>query len=653
MRDISSALESAITTSSSYRMYAKIVIDPSRTFFDTAQSRYPFDTDSSDYKNATDEPVGQCMFYSSSQDKVYTIIVDPSTGSLYGMENGSSTKHQLYTGDVDAYKASSATKPGAIITGSSTATIYYWHSGAYDTAGLYSFTLNLSTWGVSDRTYISIDGPPSSRWSIVSGSPTAISETQLVLCYYTSKGGTGVAIKDGNDWWHWDERFISPNTLTAEEWSIYTTAVAFQEYIYVYATDLGTGEVRALKFDPYAMSWSDLYIALPSDSTRFDVSNAIVANGYVHIAGQFHRTGDFAGARKYALVLRSPNGEAFSWDRFTLLSNESLHFGIDINTTSGVVYASDRNIVGTADASYYFMPTPTGRTTFEPPNSLIQVSADDSSASVAIAAADESNMTNAAVAKNNRATLYFGYDTSAGIEYVKYNTYIIDKVSLAFADGKRQLALNMVPEGIWKTGEIAFPFYAEILSKSSFFDDCDELDQCYVVPCVNTDGLSGLVIDFWNSEEWDGEDEISGVPYSWSHPPESEISTASNYQSETDQLLGKTINLNLHPLLLDYPTITGVIEAHLYGWETGTTSGRDNNTWTLYAVTAPEDDLTDKTVTTGVCLSTYQKFYKESYTPSTVGGALGSLPIVFEFSVQAGTSCCILVFHHHILVVQQ
>jgi hypothetical protein len=98
-----------------------------------------------------------------------------------------------------------------------------------------------------------------------------------------------------------------------------------------------------------------------------------------------------------------------------------------------------------------------------------------------------------------------GYHTTDGggsMEYTSYNVYYINGVGEDFADGKRGLVLDLVAEGVWKTSQIAFPFYAEIISKSTSIDDMDERDKSHTAPGVATTN-DDLILDFWPNEAYE------------------------------------------------------------------------------------------------------------------------------------------------------
>jgi len=618
MRDTTTTMDAAVQDKKSSRMLVKAIIDPSRTFFETATDDYPYD--GGDYSVPTDTPVGQCMCYSPTQDAAVTFVVDSSTGAIYAMVQGSATKHSLgITADKD-------TKPAVWHRDNGTAYLWYCDSGGT----LKRSTVNMTSWAVSGTTTITVDYLPP-EWTVTAGSPHVISETQIVYVYLTSIGGLGVGYHDGSRFYHWERRFMSPNALSVRDWSIYSTAVLKDNRIFVYSTDVDTGEVRGVRFQPYKQRWSDSFTALPADLSRFDVGNATYANGYIHMSGQFHRTEDLADAEVYSLVLRSRDGFTFSWDRFTLLSTLGYQFQIGLDPGAKKVYASDRNTVGVTDMSYFFTPIPNTRLELSPPNDIISYTVSSATdASMRVRGYDEAFIDNATFAKGNRIECYLGYLTTVGEEWVKYQTYIIDSVAFGFSEGARAVTIGLKDFGSWMTGQLAFPFYAELLSKSTQYDDCDEIDRMYPVQTSDKTMFSFLYLDFWNNVEWDGDGAVSGVSTSWRDGggPGANYSDTTNYQGATDQLLMATCDMRTQPFLSEYPVIgTTDMVARFYGWERTSIDTRPNSNWYMYAVTAPADDLDNKTVTEGTLSSTYRKWPQKD-----PGDEDGSYPIEFTWT---------------------
>jgi hypothetical protein len=617
-RTVSSAVQSAIEEAYGSRIKIKAVVDPSRTFFHALDSDYPYDA--VDYSVPTDTPTGQCFCYDAFSDEVYTVVVDPTTGSMYGMDAGSASKNSLsLTADKD-------TKPAIRPLGNGTAYLYYW-----DTSNLKRSTITLSSWAVSGTITITIDYLPEG-WTVSGGSPHILTNDHLAFVYKTSIGGLGCAFYDGLRWFHWEGRFFSPNTLSSLDWTIYSTAAKMGGKVFFYSTDVDTGEVRSVEYSPNKDTWTDSFVAVPADLSRFDITNAMLAGGHIHIAGQFHRTGDLEDAEVYSLVLRSKDGRNFSWDRFSLLSTLGYQFHIAADNNEKKLWAGDRNSIGVDDMSYFFHNSPSNRVELLPPSDIVRFnSTAKSGATIQVSAGKETYLDHNVVRKGSRIVIYFGYETTDGLVYTRYSNYIIDKVGAGFSEGVRQFSLSLVDEGMWKTDQIAFPFYAEILSKVTSHDDCDERDKMYPVSASHPDTPDFLYIDFWSNNYWDGDGAITGTEFRLREPGEGigcARTPTTNYQGTSDDLLVKTIDLNDHPLLNDYPTFESTsIAVKLYGWEQVGNTTRPNSTWVCYAITAPTDDLTNKTATLATLTSTYQKFPQQYYSNEA-----GSYPIEYTVS---------------------
>lgn len=632
MREVSANILAAIKNNST-RIVAKAKIDPSRTFFGSLTDDDPYD--GGDYAAVTDDPWGQCMLYSPTYGKAYTFVIDSTSGKIYGMEQGNNTKNDMsLTADKD-------TKPTAWCLGNGFAYLWYWS----DVPLLTRVLVDLSDFSTSGEITIPVGSLPT-VWTVTAGSPHALSETQLILTYQTSIGGIGVGYyEEGQSWKHWNQRFLSPGGITATDWTIYSTAVIFDSSVFIYITDMHQGWVRGVNFNPYKNLWSDSFEAMPADLSRFCIFNAVNQGGYIHVSGQFHRTEDWANAKVYSLIVRSLDGFTFSWDRFTLLSTLGFQFQIACKTSAGssYIYASDRNSVGVTEASWFFVSTPNSSVLLEPPNDLINVTINSSSsATLDIKAFDEVFYDEEAIANNNRVILYLGYEITDGeYEYVKYQTYIIAKRTVGHSDKNRSLVLQLEDMATWKTSQIAFPFYAEILGKISFKDDANIQDLTYPVNTVSPYMPSFLLIDFWQNTKWDGDNVITTGNQIKFRSGEGGCAykEVSNDQGDDDKLKFRTVQLDEYHLIDKYPTIraAGTCTAKLFGWDTsaiqdlenqeGTYPDRPNNTWKCYIITADPDNIDDLIVTTGSLVSTYDEF--PQYYPDN---EVGSYPIEWSFS---------------------
>ena len=619
MRDLgtyNTELVTAITTTRTYKMDVKAIIDPSRTYFSTLTDDNPYD--GGDYSTVTDTPVGQCACYSPTQSKMVTFITDSSTGVIYAMVQGSDTKHNL------SITADKQTKPGVWDLGTGSAYLWYCDSGGT----LKRSTINMSSWAVSGTTTIE---PTTSPWSITRGSPTPISSTEVVYVYQTTYGGWGVAYYTGSIWEQWTGRFITP-TAVASAYSnatIYSTAAKLNGDVFVYMTDIKEGQVMGVVYEDTDDLWTDSYVALPSDLCRFCITNSRTANGYIHMAGQFHRTDDLADAQVYSLALRSSDGKTFTWDRFTLIAKLGYQFHIDYN--GDTFYASDRNSVGTSTLSYFWVTTPGTRVTLQPPSDIIEFSMNDHNATLRVKGYDETYLSHAVIKKGSRCKVEIGYAANvsppADITFSPYMDFIIDTVTYGYADGVRRITLSLVAEGIWKTDQISFPFYSEIISNSSQYDDCDEWDILHPAEgSIYRD--TDVFLDFFGTQEgWDGGSITTCDPA---------INSGDTYHKdgglnpggETIRNIGatsvgcQTVDLNTINDYSSYPIITATsITVNVSGWSA--TSSSENGA-DIYCYVLTLDDDSAETETAAASAGNFPKDYN--------GTQAGNNPIAFSFS---------------------
>lgn len=610
MRTVSSTIETAITTTPGIKVVVRAEIEKSFISFSSLSSDNPYEA--SPFGTITETPRPQCVGYSPTRSAIVTFVV-ANNGGIYAMVAGSSGTTSL------GLTTDPACKPGFWDLGDGTGILWWWNESSGQVS---ASTINMSSFSVTNTDNFTLS-PPDHAIDI--GSLNAISATEAVLTYVTTGGGIGAAYYDGVSWNYWNRRFISPNRVVDNSyWTVYTAAALLNGYVYVYLTDLDTGEVKGVEYDTSRDQWSNTYTALPADLCRFCISNALVANGYIHLAGQYHRTGDLSGAQIYSLVLRSSDGRNFAWDRYTHLSTLGYHFHIAINAGGDAIWASDRNKVGTSTLSYFFSSSTGTKVTLGIPSDVIEFnSSGNQSATLKIAAGNETYMSHAIVARHSRCRIYLGYYTSAvDVEYVLFGTYIIVRKSKAYRDGVRQLTLDLVSEGFWKTTQIAFPFYAEIISKPTLRDDCDERDHLYPAP-AGTGISTELAADFWFHEGYTD----TGITARTFLTPGKEgaeradITGVYTYGFMT-QLLSENLGLSEDPVL----TAT-TMRIKVYGWAHTSDSSRNNDTIACRLITAdPDTDVESTTV--GSLASTYARFPRFYPDPNVDG----SYPIEFDFT---------------------
>ena len=623
MRTVPTNVETAIEQTGSSKMGVKAIVQPSRVYFSALTDDYPFD--GTDFSVITDTPRPQCMCYSPTKSGAVTFVVQDD-GDIVAMVQGSAT--QTDTGaNTDA-----ECKPGVWDLGNGNAYLWYTSLSGGGSAVVKRDTVDMSTLIGGSTTTLT---PTPTNFTIDKGSCTPVSSTEVVYVYRTTIGGVSVAYYNGSSWKYWGRRFLSPNRVMDDGyWTVYSAAVKFNNDIYVYITDMDTGEVKGVQYDTSKNRWTDTFLAIPAAESRFCIGNARVVNEYIHMSGQFHRTGDLEQAQKWSLVVRSMTGRNFSWDRHTGISTLGYQFQFDTDGTSDTFVASDRNSVGEANLSYYFSPNPATQVTLEPPNDIINfTSSSHSAATMTLRSADESLIDNAIIVKGNRVKVQITYYTEngGGLEYVGYNNYIITSISETFQDGKRGLVLQLTAEGVWKTSQIAFPFYAELISKSTSVDNCDDRDLSFEAPGV-TSTTDTLVVDFWPNEAYSNPGEsIVGHACSTANGVGCELQTG-RYDMNTGtygwlrgtykwgfqtQELQKKLGMETNP------DIVGTeLTIKFYGWSN--TSIADRPPDNMYIRILIEEE--DGTKTEMVCSQASDYRYWPREYP---GAMIGSYPIIY------------------------
>jgi hypothetical protein len=625
MRTVTTTVEAAIEDVGSSKMRVKATVQPSRVYFGSLTDNDPFEA--GDFSAITDTPRPQAMCYSNTNSGAVTFIVDDS-GDINAMVQGSGS------GTDTGANTETDCKPGVWDLGTGSAELWYWEGSNVKKA-----TVNMTTLTAGSPTSYS---PNPTEFTIDKGSCHPVSSTEVVFVYKTSIGGASVAYYNGSSWSYWDRRFMSPNRLTDNGyWTVYSAAAKFNSDIYVYMTDMDTGEVRAVHYDVSADRWSDSFIAVPADLSRFCVGNARVVNGYVHLSGQFHRTEDWTEAQKWSLILRSTDGRTFSWDRHTGLSILGYQFQFDVDGTGDTLYASDRNCVGESTLSHYFTSAPATQVVLQPPNDIVEfTTSSHSRATMTLRAADETLIDSPIITRGSKILVQIGYHTTAAggsVEYTDYNTYFIDGVTEDFADGKRGLGISLTQEGVWKTSQIAFPFYAEIISKSTSIDDMDKRDKSHTAPGV-AQTTDDLVLDFWPNEAYENSGEsITGKACITANGVGCELQTG-RYDINTDTwgwLRGdykwgfQTVEIKDQIGASANPEITATsISVKFYGWCCTGQSARANDTYELRIVTTDEDGAeTERTGTLVGSPGVGNRF--PQHHPDTESG---SYPVQYNFT---------------------
>ena len=403
----------------------------------------------------------------------------------------------------------------------------------------------------------------------VYGAAHALSANAMVYVF-PSDGGIGVKLitNSGGSWTEnlWVYRFMWPGRVCDDDWiSMYSAACYGPDgKANIYLTDWTSGAVRGVQVDADGR-WGDTFEAIPADLSRLFISKAFLANGYIHLVGQYERTEDLSLDVTRGFDLRSTDGRNFSFDRFSLFTNLGYRF---VGTVGGdqVHYYSSNRIIS-LPATHFFAASPPAENILEIPMSdIINLGAEaaeqNGSVSLVLKNGNEYYTTNALVKRGNRATVEIGYQTSIGAEYVPYMTCIITAIESDFADTRRGLRLGLVPEGVWATNLHTYPFYVEITGRSALRDECSNTENFYVATNSAYSALATVSVDFWNAKAFTAADVAVGSDFqagSGATPLVIIGDHSAGVGVETEQFktqLG----------LVDHPEITGDVTARVYGW---------------------------------------------------------------------------------------
>ena len=287
--------------------------------------------------------------------------------------------------------------------------------------------------------------------------------------------------------------------------------------VFAYISNCSVGSVEGIVLSLVSLSFSDIFIAIPSELSasmcEFRCNNAYVVDGAVYIVGQFIRHENAEGYTPYSLISKSTNGRNFSVDPNTLVSVQG--YRLLGYCRNDVLYVGGCNRTAFDDATYYFLgssgsPGPQAVDI----NDIDIVGFSDSSeasAQTQLRAGNHALMFHDFMAAGSRIKINAGYETSLGDELIPFGSYLINGFSGHIEDGARSLSPQLVNESEGKLSSMSSPFYTQIISKSSVIDPLTDLSNMYVAP--NT-GLSetSFSVDFWDCEKYDNVAEgITGV----------------------------------------------------------------------------------------------------------------------------------------------
>jgi hypothetical protein len=611
-RTVSAALQTAAAHASAYSPIAKARVDRSRTYFSSF-------TDTTGWGGGEQaagilsSPIPQDVTYSPSESLLVTVLLD-SAYNLYAARSGTAAQVEVKEGAVPLISQEGC-KPSV-----REGYVYYLSvSGNLiraaadmtklgDVADCITAQENIDI-GITDL-----------------GSVHAITD-DIVMFVRLDEGGlrSTLYVRAGGPGWDEYEspfRFMSPEkAVVSSYWTVDTAACVLDNKYFVYFSDWKRGSIwgHYICYDASNEFWSDYFEVVPEDLSETRVINALAVNSTVFLFVQFARKEEWATGETYNMALRSKTGLRFSLDRMTLFSALG-------NRISGVLYGdtlyyvSDNSYYSESLTYWYDASDPVGVDI--PGSKIIEVQvSDNNEGGLVLADADDTYSDNSLIARGSRLTLYMGYKTSAGSEYVKVSTHIIISVDKRRFDAKGPLTLRLKSVGVFFMQDMSSPFYAEILGQSSYYDDCSELKNLYIAP-NSGHAETGFSVDFWGATGFDPD----GVTTEVNIINNGGVDPRTTSGSHREGFKTKRIKDQLY--LAKDPVALGSVVVSLYGWAR-TEAGGQVDAVDCYIV--KENELGNEVIVKGTRMSTYKKF-PEYY----VNNRAGSYPITWSVAVVEG-----------------
>jgi len=589
MRDTSTALDTAITNADGIKPMVRATCYKNRNYFSGSDINTSNAASFAQTPGIKDEPLSQDVTYSDNAEKIITVYAyssgSPIQGTLYMQQMGYAPVQLSYSGS-NLY-ADSDCRP-AIITSGSNIYAYY-----YDPV---NDQVRKATVAVSGSGF-SVSAVSTVKATTYKTAVHAVGVDDLVLLWIYEGGVKASTIAYSGSWTEtvWGYRFVYPtHVYTEAEDAVgmnFSGAVKVDNDYYVYYTK-PDGSVAGVIMYADGL-WSDTWEALPSDLSTFKIAKAIISpNGYVHLSGQFQRIdegsdendpvqydGSWSSSVVMGLDLWSREGRTFSLDRYTLFTADDTdeatdqsgyRFMLSFNSTNHITYYSDAN--------RYYSSTSCWSAEGENAQSLL-IDAEDirsfsgeanSGWSFDVANGDElyTSGSNLNLLKSgNVVTLEVGATSGSNVLYTDFDTCIIAATDYDIADAKRSLSVSAASLTLWKTSVMTHPFYLEIQSKQSVYDDMSDLGNMYEV------GDTGKIpqtfwCDFWNKTAFE---------------PKNHPASATTVHL-TDEL--STLGLADNPVIETLP-----LTVKLFGWSRSGDPSYDLP-YGDDASTAPNDDFT-------------------------------------------------------------
>lgn len=387
---------------------------------------------------------------------------------------------------------------------------------------------------------------------------------------------------------------------------------------WVYITSPEDGSVYGNMFDVSANTWSDLWVAIPSDLCTFDLVNGFYANGKYWVGARFKRNEEIATPWTPILTY-SEDGKYFSVDQFMAISSKKYRFTTKIS--GNYIQALDSNRRGQAATNYSMGST--GYASYPAVElALSETNNATSDLDIKVEAGDESVFDDTLFKKGNLGVLSVGYMSSTGgYDYEDYGEYIISQLDYELADGVRSAYVRLAHEGLWKLQTQVAPYYTEILGKSALFDEVRDYEHLSAAPGLYEKETS-VTIDFWGAEPWS--DFYSGTALGINILEKGAPKVV--LQNNDFDVGFRSQEIKVNASLVENPVInsTDTITISIYGWcRSGSTGYPNASIWPNVYVDRGGTDVR----LVGTMTSSYNEW------PRTYpAAASGSYPITFTLN---------------------
>jgi hypothetical protein len=336
--------------------------------------------------------------------------------------------------------------------------------------------------------------------------------------------------------------------------------------VFTYVSNRIVGSIQGCKWDHVSNSWGDIFTVIPTSidtsMCELQVANAYSCGGSVYLCCRMKRTNEVLATNPYTVLLKSQTGERFSFDRFTVVSDLGYRFFAQVQ--NGELIISSCNRVSRASLVYTYCGTSgSGQIENITPQQIGSFQdASNMSAGMGLAAGNEYLLYNNKLRVGSKVTVYTGLKTPVGYRDLQFGSYIVKGLPKGVSNGSRRLSVALQNEADWRLNAMSSPFYTEMASKSSHFDNLK--DQAYCFPA----GLSGTVesgfsVDFWNCEAYDDIPRgLTGISMITSGGVDYKVRPAGK------KVAFRTKDLSEAMSITDYPTVSATsVHCHLYGWD--------------------------------------------------------------------------------------